>query len=248
LNSIYPAVLIAGKIGWISTSPPSHGNSPGSPAVPDIRASLMSESSLPVPENPCQSMEKESLNRVPVTAVLIALLILNHGIIFNPGTNIARAYTAMQNLNSYRFTVSRTGDPEGVNSTFEANLPILTGTIIKYGVNEKEQEIILLAMSSTIEVILSQILNFKPIRIPDADPRSDLEWLDMLTDIRELPEEKHGRRKLLHYQGAYDYAKDIRNSKTKEPNRVTSAKRRGIRTKSAEYVLGRGEDHRSLDR
>jgi hypothetical protein len=191
------------------------------PEAPDIRASMISRiKSSKSQKRPVSSWRRRVLIAVPVIAVLIVLLIAQPwGSFTTPGKIIVRAHTAMESLTSYRLSITRIDDPEGVTSIFEAEFTAPDRYRLKQSVNGEEQEIIVLGdeqyyRSDTFAYLKPQARLYSMMLTREAA----LEWLDMLADIRELPEETLNGASCLHYLGAYDYAKDIRQQQDERIN------------------------------
>jgi hypothetical protein len=183
------------------------------PATPDIRAAVMTRiKSTSQRGNPWKGWKKRVLVLAPIAVILAAVLIIQPWSVWNsPGEVMARAYSALAGLKSYRISITdRSGSTE---SNLEAAFVSPDRYHVTKTVNGKSQEIILAGDEQYYKGEYTSMLDmlFVIQGYSSVITREyTMELLNGLTDIRQLPDESIEGTDCLHYEGRADIEKRIK--------------------------------------
>ena len=213
------------------------------PDGPDIKVSMMSRiKSAGIPEKPSKAWGKRVLIVIPVAAILAVLLIMQPWVPFiAPESVLARAYSALESLTSYRISISGKDNPESTKNVFETAFVAPDRYYIKQSKDGEDQEFILIGSEryykgsyNSLFVMQLQMNSFSSM----VTRQATLAWMDMLRDIQELPEETIEGVPCFHYQGIYDIEKRLRSQNEERSQKM------GIPPLSEEQLKERLEEYR----
>ncbi|MBN1190799.1 MAG: zf-HC2 domain-containing protein [Dehalococcoidales bacterium] len=195
------------------------------PAAPDIREAVMSGiRSAGVPAKPARGWRRRVLAAVPIMAVLAALLIIRPwGLIVGPENILAKAHSAIENIRSYRISVTGSGT-EGSTIFLETEFTAPDRYHLKQTVNGQYLEVILIGDDQYYKGDFNSFITVKAMIRSYASlvsRETTLTWLDMLTGICTLPEETVDGTGCLHYRGVYDMEKMLRSRQEEDAGRGT---------------------------
>jgi hypothetical protein len=161
-----------------------------------------------------------ALVAIPSVALLIVLTVLQPwNTVPSPQSNVAKAYAATSDVKSYRFSgTSDSEDLDGFSTqqNIEAEFTSPDSYHVKMIENGQEIEFIIIGdkqylNSDSLNKHLSLVMTQGLYRMSSRE--GAMSYLDMLTDIRELPEVKIDGVSCLHYYGRQDIEKQITETK-----------------------------------
>ncbi len=161
------------------------------------------------------SWKARLLVTTPVLAVIIVLSVLQpwSGPL-SPASVLAKAYAAIENIKSYRFSMTMSDPVNGVMGRYD----------VEYQAPDRYHVVSSLDGTDRDYIIIGTDLYYKGEydRYYTAQGaagftslvsrQATTQWLDLLKDVQDLGEETIGGVVCRHYQGTYDYEKVIRTS------------------------------------
>jgi hypothetical protein len=185
------------------------------PAAPEIKENVISMIKDQIsPQKPNNSWKRRVLVLVPVAVILISILIIQPWTIWtNPQNIIAQAYSAMSGVQSYRFSITKSGGTED-NGNYSVEFAAPDRYHIIQTADGKSQEYIFIGDTEYYKGDTMEFLTQKAM--PNSfssmlTREGTLNWLDQLGDIRQLTDETIEGVACAHYQGKYDIEKQIRS-------------------------------------
>lgn len=188
------------------------------PSAPDIEEAVMSKiKSFNPPEKPFKIWGKRALVLVPVAVILAALLIIQPWSSLNDTRNtLDKVHAAMAGIQSYRISMMGITNEGGQTTKAEVTAEYVAPDRYHYrqtGDDMNFEFIVIGDKQYTKGDYISAlgIVSMSRSYSGFLNKETTLIYIDMLTDIQELPEETIEGVRCLRYRGVYDFEKMLRS-------------------------------------